>query len=87
MNKPLQIALSKLKPFSDTHLWCGYLSYAEIVSLDNDGYVLEGEHHKEDMAYIRDNMSKGINGCRWVYFKKIGKTRPKYVVVERHHKS
>ena len=76
-DKQLEIGLAKLRPFSDTKQWCAYLSYAEIIALDKNGYrEKKGNEYRIDD--IKEEMEHGINGSTWVYYVKIGKNKPHY---------
>ena len=77
MNRVLEIALNKLRPFSDTNEWHACLSYAEVLALYDNGYRCS-EHQNYNVQYCREQMKLGKNMRIQTYWTKIGKNKPHF---------
>jgi hypothetical protein len=72
--KVLAIALRKLTDRLDLG-WHGYLSYAEIVALYQDGYRETGGRDTW-YHYAVQHLKAGISGQTWVYYERLGAHKP-----------
>ena len=84
MNKQLEIALAKLRPFLNTGNWYAVLSYSEILALYKDGY-------KECevcpwIDYAKEELKLGKSGTLNTYWTKIGKHKPHFNKVDKPDK-
>lgn len=83
LSKPLETALGKARPFSDTKEWCGCLTPVEILALVNDGHKA---CNPQDVVWAKQHAQKGESKAYWFYFFATGENKPKFVRHKKHHK-
>ena len=85
MDKTLEIALAKLRPFPKSKEWCACLGSAEIVALHKDGWGLTktNNYQYEDILKF---MKAGENSRYWCYYDKIGDHKPSSNTVKKEQR-
>lgn len=74
MNKPLDIALAKLRYCKETKEWYAELGYSEVIELYKNGYRSRNEWYN----YAKNELKNGRNSTVHMYYYKLGKNKPKF---------
>ena len=66
-NGNLRRAMRKIRQFSNTKEWCGYLTPCEMIALLDDGGK-ETNNSMYQREYIQSHIDNGICNPFWFYF-------------------